>query len=70
LSLKQRQVLEWESVVVNKSEGFRTPLIGGCGQEEAGGRLTERGGTCSVLDLGSISSFLWLVLRQAEAGNH
>ena len=56
--------------MVHKSEGFRAPLIGDCGQEEAEGRLTERGGTCSVLDLGSISSFLWLVLRQAEAGNH
>ena len=43
--------------MVNKSEGFRAPLIGGCGQEEAGGRLTERGGTCSVLDLGAYLAF-------------
>lgn len=44
LSLNQRQVLEWENFVEIKSEGFRGPLIGGCWQKEAGGRLTERGG--------------------------
>lgn len=57
LSLNQRQVLEWENFVENKSEGFRWPLIGDCWQEEAGGRLTERGANVMCWIWGAFIAF-------------
>lgn len=49
----QRQAEEWALFLVEKKEGFRSALIGDCGEGGAGGRLTgsEGGALCDWFSL-------------------